>query len=573
MVYNYDPEYQYLLDSLNLAQMKAVGLVAHPGTTVQVIGALVLRTTHLFKSSSKDDLQADVLRNPEYYLAIINKVFLSLNTLALFILGIATFWLTRDLLLCIVVQSSIFSPHILEGFLQGLNSIRPETLLILSSLLFLIMLILFYNKDTEKSNYNFINAIFLKKSSQASVFTICFSLVSGFGMATKVTFIPILVIPLIILPTYRLKIKYILGTVFSFIFFTLPISKEYDQFFSWLFTVATHSDVHGMGPKKIIEPSIYLTNVKFILLYNRFFSIILFSSICILLIGFTVPRFRKVSKGNMTFRLLSGVSLCQLIGVMITARHYRGAFDNYYLISILCFSSFMLMLIFDCIRQLIDDFRIERSGALTMRKRRNAILRLSSKWLFYLIIISCLFYSRKNEVIGFYKWRSRLTNHILAVTNKVENEYEDYAKIYYLGSSAPAIALAHGDSTSRRANSQFLQKLYPNVYFYDYYTGKYSYWSKEKENTIIEVPLTISRNEVSIEEILTKYDKKIIFQGPLFEDIFTGLKGGWKLLSHKKPDLPLKVIIENTSGTWLETIYELDLSSENELGIDWLEHQ
>ena len=103
---NCDPDYTYMLNALNLARMKKVGHVDHPGTTVQVAGAIVLRTVHFFNFLSKEDLQTDVLKNPEFYLAVINKVFLGLSALILIILGIGTLHVTKNLPLSIIVQLS-----------------------------------------------------------------------------------------------------------------------------------------------------------------------------------------------------------------------------------------------------------------------------------------------------------------------------------------------------------------------------------------------------------------------------------------------------------------------------------
>ncbi|MFC1848572.1 hypothetical protein ACFL27_00045 [candidate division CSSED10-310 bacterium] len=559
VVYNYDPEYQYLLNSLNLAHMKPVGLVEHPGTTVQSMGALILRTVHLLRFSSQADLKTDVLTNPEFYLAKIIRVFLGLNTVMLLILGLVTFWLTKSILSSLLVQTAPFFPHILEGFLFCLMTIRPESFLLLSSLLFLITLILFINKDTEKINHYFSHSRYLGKLSPDWVFTICFSIVSGFGMATKVTFIPLLVIPLIILPRYRYRITYVLGTALCFIFFTLPIIKEYDVVFSWFFSVFTHFGVHGLGPKKIIEPLEYLSNMKFILFYNGFLSIILFCSLCILVIGSIVPRFRKVSAQSVVFRILFAVSISQLLGIIIVAKHYRGFPDNYYLIPVLTLSGIMLLLIINYLGQLGLDFGIKGTGTLRKDKTGIVIFRIKSTWVVALIIMTCLFNSRKSEIIGFYQWKLRLAEHIFKITHKVENDYKDYARIYYLGSSAPAIALAYGDSSARRYYSRFLQKLYPNVYFYDYFTGKFLYWSQEEDHVLNQVPNPLTTNEVSFEEIVSKYGHKIIFQGPTFEDLFAMFRGSWRSLSHTKPDVPLRDTIEEKRvDPAHETILELD---------------
>jgi hypothetical protein len=105
---NYDPAYMYLLNSLNVARMKNVGHIDNPGTPLQVAGAVVMRIVHFISNHPKDDLQAHVLKNPEIYLAIMNKVFLGLNTLMLIIMGIVTFWITKDVMISLILQSSPF---------------------------------------------------------------------------------------------------------------------------------------------------------------------------------------------------------------------------------------------------------------------------------------------------------------------------------------------------------------------------------------------------------------------------------------------------------------------------------
>ncbi len=57
MSLNYDPDYTYMLDALNLARMKNIGHIDHPGTTVQAAGAIVLKSVHFLNFFSKHDLK------------------------------------------------------------------------------------------------------------------------------------------------------------------------------------------------------------------------------------------------------------------------------------------------------------------------------------------------------------------------------------------------------------------------------------------------------------------------------------------------------------------------------------
>ena len=55
----YDPSYVYLISSLNIAQFKSPQHADHPGTPVQLIGAVILKTV-FFISGKSDDLKDEM---------------------------------------------------------------------------------------------------------------------------------------------------------------------------------------------------------------------------------------------------------------------------------------------------------------------------------------------------------------------------------------------------------------------------------------------------------------------------------------------------------------------------------
>ena len=67
---NSDPEYAYLFNSLNIAKFEAPTHTDHPGTSLQLLGAVVIRASYFF--SGKTSLVEDVLSRPEHYLRIMN---------------------------------------------------------------------------------------------------------------------------------------------------------------------------------------------------------------------------------------------------------------------------------------------------------------------------------------------------------------------------------------------------------------------------------------------------------------------------------------------------------------------
>jgi hypothetical protein len=180
---------------------------------------------------------------------------------------------------------------------------------------------------------------------------------------------------------------------------------------------------------------------------------------------------------------------------------------------------------------------------------------LDSKILLIIIIISTLFYVRKSEIIVASRWKSQARNQSISVYVKAENEYRDYAKVYYLGSSSPAFALKLGSDPSyainyddcvKEDNAEILAKLYSNVYFYNIFGKKFFNWS----------------NEIPIEEILSRYGDKIILQGPRFEELFSGFVADSQKRLVKPPLLLRDIFKGEDQGLIKETIYELDISKK-----------
>ena len=61
-----DPTYPYVLNSLLVAEGRPPEQATHPGTPLQVLGAVVLRAAHGLSGSGLD-LRRHVLTDPEYF--------------------------------------------------------------------------------------------------------------------------------------------------------------------------------------------------------------------------------------------------------------------------------------------------------------------------------------------------------------------------------------------------------------------------------------------------------------------------------------------------------------------------
>jgi MFS family permease len=478
---NSDPEYVYLLNASNMADLKKVGHIDHPGTTVQVLGAAIIQIVHFFNFSSKHDLHTDVLKRPEYYLKTINTVMVALNALMLLILGAAAYKLTRDIWLSLWLQLALFFSGILLAF--GLTRVSPEPLLLFAALLLSMLLIIFAHSKSYLRPQPYL--------------LLMFALVTGFGIVTKITFLPILMIPFLILPRWKNKILYLLAVFGSIIIFTLPIIGMYNKFLHWIFRLLTYKGGYGTGERGLIDLQLYLKSIKHLLTGNPFFSLVLAISIAVLITGLVIPKTRKLSLRNPYFKLSAAVAATQLLGLVMVGKHAA----NHYLMPVLSLSGILLFFVFFYLKGILHHFNFN-------------IRPLKISFFIFAGFVFVLF----NPILQVKKlanYRNYLKKKSLAVYHEVNTNYKDYAKIYYYGSSSPQYALKFGNDLARNYHADTLQKIYKDVYFYDIIKKDFFNFSYNQR-----VPLGI---------IQANYGNKIIFQGPRGV-----LISGLKLKQHDK---------------------------------------
>ncbi|MDO9257953.1 MAG: hypothetical protein Q7U54_20740, partial [Bacteroidales bacterium] len=272
--YGTDPESAYLFNGLNIAMGKPVGHFDHPGTTVQIYSAVVIGVTHLLRFTNTN-LQTDVLTNSELYIEVLRMSFIVFNSLLIFLVGFLAFSSLKNIWLTISLQLTPFLSTTLIEHLA--TKISPEQLLFSSTILLTILILKHYSSLNKENKW----------------FALLFGLLAGFGMATKFTFLPLLVIPFIVLKGNRNKVVY-LGTIIpSFILFTLPAAHDYKVMFKWLLSIASHTGIYGQGSNGIIDAKEYVQSISKICMANKPMLFALLASLYLLIILFVKSR-RKI---------------------------------------------------------------------------------------------------------------------------------------------------------------------------------------------------------------------------------------------------------------------------------------
>jgi hypothetical protein len=436
--YPNDPEYIYLMNALCICDGQSVGHIDNPGTTLMQIGAGTMEIMHLFSNPKNETIVEQTLRNPDKFIEGIRKLIVVLNTLFLISLGWIIFRKTKSVWPALLLQTCTFlSAYILETTWAKLS---PEPLLFLVTGIYVIVLFCFY-QDPKKDQWKYV---------------ILFSLVTGAGLATKATFLPLFILPLFVLPSGKKKIYYLLGIVPSFVLFTIPAITEYDRMFFWFRDMISHAGIYGHGKKAIIDTKMYIPNIQGILSFFPGVMLILITGILTLGAGHFSGKRKEVSED---LKFLAGLLVTFVAGVLLVAKHYGG---NHYLIPVLLLSGITIYVILNIVKQVFDY------------KALHSFLLPAT----VLVFIGFIAWNHPGQLITSNKQYKAASEEIDKASSWVEDNYRQYTHInYYIYSLNKFTGLKFGTDYAKGKMYPYLKKLFPKTYFYELSSNTFMNWN------------------------------------------------------------------------------------------------
>jgi len=447
--YPNDPEYIYLMNAFCICDGQNVGHIDNPGTTLIQIGAGTMGVMHLFANPKNETIVEQVLKNPNEYIEGIRKVIVVLNTIFLLFIGWVVYKKTRSIWPALMLQlSTLLSVFILE---LSWAKLSPEPLLFSITGVYVILVFIYY-LEQEKTKWKYV---------------ILFALVTGAGLATKATFLPLIILPLFILPTVRKKIFYLLGIVPSFVLFTIPIIPQYGRMFFWFRDMITHSGIYGNGEKGIIDTKTFIPNIQSILTFYSGFTIVLLLGILSLCIGYFFGKRKNVSKD---LKFLTGLIVTFVAGILLVAKHYGG---NHYLIPVVLLAGITLYFILNIIKQ-IFDYKVLHSFLLPV---------------IVLAFVGYIAWNHPSNIRVMNKEYKTASKDIDAANLWVERNYEDYIQIVnYTYCLNKYTGLKFGTDYANGGIYPHLKKLFPKIYIYELPSNTYISWNlKTSLDDIVEM--------------------------------------------------------------------------------------
>lgn len=419
-----DPSYFYLLDSTNLVNLTTPGHVAHPGTPVQAIGALVLWVMHGFAGA--DSIIRAVVADAETHLRAISTVIYGLNALALVAAGGAARLAFGGVLPALMVQSGPFVSSVIVR--HGLY-VKPEALLISAALALAVVTLLALREGRLEGNRR--------------RYAIAFGIVAGFGVATKVSAAPIFVLPVFLLWGVRPLATYAVASAVSFIVFTLPMAGAYGEFFSWIDRVAMGSGHFGQGAQTVIDFAHYPRDVV-----RMFSRPVQFVPAVLSLIALALAWRRRSEAPpaqKLAVRALAGTVLALVVNAFVVAKHPAA----HYLVPSLVLSGLTIALLYRVVAGL---------GFGSVRVRHRAWQTVVVVFSVFLIVQAV---SVTKQDVELNHWRAE-------AMSVDDTKFGQCARIYFQFASDPIYALFLGNYITRQKLTDWIARRAPaNDFWFD----------------------------------------------------------------------------------------------------------
>ena len=472
---NSDPDYCYLLNSLNLLTFHAPAHTDHPGTTVQLLGAIVILGKWFLGvlSGGQQTIPEAVVTHPESFLHVISFFINLLIALALYFGARAIYRESGSFLAAALFQLSIFlflQPALVQA------RVTPEPLSI-ATVLALAVPLAPYLSSRHPSETRFLSGATLA------------GILLGFGLVTKITFLPLLSV-LVLFEDRKQKIRCLLSCAAASLVLLLPIFTQLPRTLVWFLSLVTHRGRYGSGQAGVPPLTEMWGNLTALATVEPFlFLLLLYYSIVLLALHFRKET-REEGLASSIRRLLYASGIAIVLQVLMTVKHFALHYIvPCLLITAIANAAIVVLLSSDVFRGFI--------------RRGLALFGL-------LLFLSGIIYmgSRRIESGRI----SRAYQNDIEALNKETRNLGDCVWIGSYGSSLKSYALAFGSSFSGGVHGTLLERLYPEAVTYDIFGGTFTSFTGKSMRSAVKQRLSEGRC--------------VILQGmPLTPEASVGLNG------------------------------------------------
>jgi len=440
---NFDPDYVYLFNGLNIALGHAPVHTDHPGTPLQLLGGAWIRLHNV--GASTGETAVNTILNSEDRLAQLNLLIFLLLLGAVTAAGFLIFGRTQKARPALLPAAGLL---FLGTDVYCLGRYNPEPFLLLIS--FLLGLTI-YCQCCLKQNPSPATATPIRSQSPL-VFPLLASGLVATGLAAKINFAPLALLPLVLIRGKKNKLAYIFFTLVILALWLIPDYGQLGQMTDWWEGLATFTGRYGTGSLGLIDTSAYLRNAVEMAVNNLPYFLLVIVSLIFAL--HSLYRARKTVGANDSQTVLANpagillaVSACELLQFLIASKFQLSR----YLVPGLGLTGLNLLLLLGS-----HDFEY------------------THRWLKAVVTVLGLA-SAAMAVGGLVKLNQRTSENL-----KVYNAGQDFPgqprRVFGYGSSSPYYAWHFGNNFSGWTYAPVLNLLVPDsdrVFFYDNFLKHY----------------------------------------------------------------------------------------------------
>jgi heme/copper-type cytochrome/quinol oxidase subunit 4 len=496
-----DPDYVYFMTGLNISEgYLKVKHIDHPGSPLQYLCAAVFRIVWLFRKNPAGFTE-DILSHADLYLSMVNLAITVLVSISLFITGKYVYKKTDSIIYGTLIQTLPFISVILY---EIIGRITPELLLPLPMLALSAFFIGHISSEREKF-----------RNSEL----VLLGLILAFGLSLKLTLIPLWVIPLIVVKSWRGKILVLVSAVVFFLVIAFPVTLQIERFWHWTKDLFLHSGQYGSGEENIVDFAYLLENFGQILRLQKHFSYLVAAFLVLIPLAVIWLKKRQTPNGNKLIAVSFAVVAAILAQIIISGKHYAPR----YFMPALMFGPLLIFLAAEILKTLYPVKILKALLAAGIAfflvwnaKQQLGVINYTAEAYEKQIAARNL---TRNMAETFQQTEPGIT---IIVSQDYGCPFPEYALHFSTVWSAPAM---------REKYLEKLAKLYPNTYQYTTWDGRFIYWTTplnlEKiisENIPVYIYLENNNDDLygktiaKLKEVLEKdfsVQKKLLFENPV----------------------------------------------------------
>jgi len=422
-----DSTYAYLLNGLNIATGHLVGHTDHPGTTLQILCAILLRIFYFFAPDSDgQSIVMSVLTHPDWYL---RNIFLSIFALQSIILAAVASWAWRSfntLAPAVVLLCGVFASPLI--IMTQVWEVWPEILI--PSLCFLLAAVTL-KRWREHT---------LAPALCSPALALSAGAVTGLASFTKITCFPIFFMSFFLWKDKKNRLLYAAGFVGVALFCMLFFWDLLGKAGSWLINLALHTGHYGDGPASVVDMKVFYLDMMTMITSNMPLVVLL----VLTLVGLFLFRKKRNSLG---WKISALYTVATLLVAVIVAKQYRQR----YLMPIY-FPIFFVPLL--CVSQ--------------MNKRSIQLAVYGVCAIFTFSSLYILYGNMMENKTDFSEQFPRYDTSVFQGKNIIE----------VFDSLTVSYGLSVGNDYARGRYSEILQQMYPHIFTYDMKEGQFYHFKR-----------------------------------------------------------------------------------------------